>query len=527
MLKMNPQPARGLRPHRARLDRRVAITVAIGALIAPSLEAVAAGSAACAALASTSIPNTTVTSVTYATTASGAGYCQVNATVAPEHDVQVRLPDLWKQRYVQNGGAGFDGAVPNAATATGAGGRDLMADGFVVTADNGGHRASLHPGASFASDRALSLSYATAKIYDTNMVAKALMQGYYGGQPTHRYFAGCSNGGKNASVAAANFADYFDGIIGNAGVWGHASDHVLGSDMPGLTSKWSQSVQVGALTAAKGANLQARTVEACDGLDGVLDGVIGYPQACPFKRIAESLRCAGAENGTCLTADDIAKVDAHTSDLVLNGRVIGAAWSPTANLSQVAGTALPAGFLSLAFRSATPIDPLTYDIPKQFTDVAAVLDGVYSMTGSLGGILQYLGRDKKLILFHGWDDTTVPAFNSVNFYEAVLAVDNKARRDAKDNMRVYMAPGVGHCQGGQGADSQELLYVMAKWVEGRAEPGSAANPVLAWKQAPGAPADISGASFTRPLCPYPQHAQYVGGRRGNPASAADYACKRD
>ena len=82
-------------------------------------------------------------------------------------------------------------------------------------------------------------------------------------------FHGMLERGKNASVAASNFADYFDGIIGGDGVWGHASDHVGGSDMPGLTSKWAQTVQLGSITPAQGAALQAAVVQACDGLDGL------------------------------------------------------------------------------------------------------------------------------------------------------------------------------------------------------------------------------------------------------------------
>src|SRR4029450_6648660 len=69
----------------------------------------AAGAADCAALQGVVVANTTITSATYVTPTTGASYCQVNATVAPEHDVQVRLPDIWKSRIVQNGGGGFDG----------------------------------------------------------------------------------------------------------------------------------------------------------------------------------------------------------------------------------------------------------------------------------------------------------------------------------------------------------------------------------------------------------------------------------
>ena len=90
------------------------------------------------------IPNTTVTGAVYVTSPSG-NYCQVNATVVPEHDVQINLPDNWKSRYLQTGGGGFDGQVPRAGSPFAAAGNDLVANGYVVTADNGGHRGSLHP----------------------------------------------------------------------------------------------------------------------------------------------------------------------------------------------------------------------------------------------------------------------------------------------------------------------------------------------------------------------------------------------
>jgi feruloyl esterase len=429
----------------------------------------------------------------------------------------VRLPDVWKQRYVQYGGGGFDGSIPNLSGGFGTKGKDPVTNGYVVAADNGGHRASDYPGPSFAVDRALTLSYATTKIFDTHMVAEALTQAYYGKLARYSYFTGCSNGGKNASVAAANFGQYFDGIIGGDGVWGHAGDNVGGSDMAGLTSKWSQSVQVGALPAAKGAALYNAIVAACDSLDGVADGIVSNPSACPFGGIVSSLRCTGADDGSCLTDADIAKVNAHTSPLTLGGRVIGAPWAATANLANVAGPGLAAGFLAMAFRSPTPVDPNTYNIPAQFDDVAAVLDGVYSMTGNLKGTTDYLDHGGKLILFHGWEDTTVPSYVSVNFFHALQATD----RQGSANTRLFMGPGVQHCQNGPGPDSFDMLSVMANWVEHNAEPGSPSNPVIAWKAGTGSP-DISGATFTRPLCPYPRYPRYV---KGNPSDAGSYSCK--
>ncbi|MCK9686115.1 tannase/feruloyl esterase family alpha/beta hydrolase [Scleromatobacter humisilvae] len=491
------------------------------------LQAMAApGAATCVALKATPIANTTVTSATYVTAATG-NYCLVGATVAPQHDVQVVLPDNWKSRYLQSGGGGFDGNVPDAAAmaaggAFAAAGDNLVANGYVVTADNGGHRGSQYPGASFAVDRGLTLSYASGKIFDTHLVATALMLQYYGHEARYNYFSGCSNGGKNASVAASNFPDYFDAIIGGDGVWGQARDPVGGSDMAGLTSKWAQTVQLGSITPAQGAALHAAVVNACDGLDGVKDGIVANIQACNIERVAERMRCSAGASGACLSDADFAKVTGYITPLKLDGRVIGAPWSGATDLSLVGASSfgLGSGFLAMAMRTPAPVNPATFDIPRQFADVAAVLDGVYGMTGDLYGIERYLKRGKKLILFHGWEDPVVPSYVSVDFFKALT----RAEGEASDNVRLYMDPAVAHCGGGNGADSTDLVAVAAKWVEQNEEPGSYRNPTVAWKRAgASAPADVSGASFTRPLCPYPSYAHYVG--RGDVDAAANYVCR--
>ena len=507
--------------------RRAARAIAAIAMSSMALHAAAApGAAACSALKTLAIPNTTITAATHAGSP-GGNYCLVSATVAPEHDVQVLLPDNWKSRYLQTGGSGFDGNVPDAAAlATGgafaAAGNDLVANGYVVTADNGGHRGSAHPGASFAVDRGLTLSYASGKIFDTHLVATALMQTYYGRSARHNYFSGCSNGGKNASVAAAKYADWFDAVIGGDGVWGQARDPVGGSDMAGLTAKWAQTVQLGAITQAQGDALHAAVVQACDGLDGVRDGIVGNVEACNIPAIVQRMRCAGGASGACLSDADVARVTGYIRPLTMDNHVVGAPWSGTTNLAAVGSSSfgLGSGFLAMAFRSAAPIDPATLDIAHQFADVAAAFDGVYGMTGDLAGVVRYLQRGKKLLLFHGWEDPVVPSYVSVDFFRALARADDDAARGS----RLYMAPGVGHCGGGNGADSIDLVTVATRWVEQGLEPGSYRNPVDAWKRAAGSgAADIRGAAFTRPLCPYPAYAQYTG--RGDADSAANYACR--
>ena len=197
----------------------------------------------CTGLAWLQIPNTTITSVTTVTApATAPAYCNVLATVAPQTDIQVQLPDKWKGRYLHLGGGGLDGTIAKNAPASY--NVNLLAEGYAIGASNGGHRAAQFPGPSFAGDQQLVLGYAYTAIGDTDTVARALIQAYYGKPAGHRYFDGCSNGGKNASVAASRFRNDYDGVIAGDGVWGHADEHVGGGDMAGLTAVWARVVNV-------------------------------------------------------------------------------------------------------------------------------------------------------------------------------------------------------------------------------------------------------------------------------------------
>lgn len=507
--------------------RLSSVFFAIAALGAAGGNAFAApGAAACAALKNVAIPNTTITKAEYVAT-TPSHYCEIEATVAPQHDVRIRLPDQWARRYVQWGGGGFDGDI----TPLDMPGRQMTVgivpteQGFAVAASNGGHRASQYPGASFAADRTLTLSYSVAKIWDTDLVARTLLKNYYGQPARYNYFVGCSNGGKNASVAASNYMDHYDGIVGQAGVYGHADDHVGGADMPGLTAKWVQTVKVGALPLEKGDALYARTVATCDAMDGLKDGIVSNPEACPFRQIARSMRCSAGSTGTCLTDAEIAQVDTHGANLEHQGNVVGPRWSRAANLAHFEFVLpLASGFLSMAQRVATPVDPLTFDFPEDFLSLKTVLDDLYSMSGDLDGILKYLAKDKKLLLWHGWEDTVVPPYSSVNFYERLR--DAAAPHGSSRNARLYMSPGTGHCGDGAGANVSALLYVISRWVENNAEPGSPANPIVAWHRPNNdntGPQGIESATFTRPLCAYPSYPHYSG--RGDPNAAASFQCR--
>jgi len=122
----------------------------------------------------------------------------------------------------------------------------------------------------------------------------------------------------------------------------------------------------------------------------------------------------------------------------------------------------------------------------------------------------FFDRGGKLLQYHGWSDPQISPMNSVAYHQSVVerlgsAVDN--------SYRLFMIPGMGHCGGGEGTASFDMVSALEKWVDGKKAPAS----ILASRVRNGK------VDRTRPLCPFPQVAVYQG--RGSADDAASFTCK--
>jgi len=471
-----------------------------------------AGQSECDGLAALTILNTEITSTTYVPAAPGLpGYCEVRATVMHETDVAVRLPDNWLGRYLHLGGGGFDGVIPSLDVTVPLTPRNPIQDGFVVVASNGGHRGANNLDSSFSADRGLTLGYAAGAIYDSDVVGAALVEAYYGEAARYKYFIGCSNGGKNASHAAGTFSDFYDGVIAAAGVYGHCMDEMGGTSMSEMTAKWAQVANTFPISQPKGQIVFSALLEKCDALDGLEDGIIANPERCKFD--PAELRCTGTSTDSCLTDEEIEAINIMRSDLKdAGGQVIGAPFA-IGDFSQAKLSAglLGGGFLAMTFGTEMPYPTSDFDLERDFPNVKAVLDGVYSMNASLPRMSNYLRKGGKLILWHGWEDMVVMPYVSPRTYQAL---QESSGHKGSRNVRLYMLPGVGHCVGGSGADTADLLGAMTLWVEKGTPPD---NRLTAAKIGPD-----GSTLLTRPLCEYPEIPVY---KRGNPNDASSFKCQ--
>lgn len=272
-----------------------------------------------------------------------------------------------------------------------------------------------------------------------------------------------------------------------------------------VSSLWSGNATMNdpasRIPAPKFALLQKAALAACDASDAVQDGIITNPAACHFDPAV--LQCKDADSPDCLTAPQVAAVRAiyagprnsRTGRQIYPGFSVGS----EAQLPVVALGQEPFPVAMTFFRSPIFNDPswnfrsfdYDHDVDRALAFGSAAIDVPPT------GLDRFFSQSRKLLLSHGWSDGLIPPQSTVNFYEALRK--DIGNRKARDGVRLFMVPGMGHCAGGSGPSNIDYLGAIDNWVEtGKApEQLTASNP-------PGAPAR------TRPLCAYPKVAKYSG-----------------
>jgi feruloyl esterase len=118
-------------------------------------------------------------------------------------------------------------------------------------------------------------------------------------------------------------------------------------------------------------------------------------------------------------------------------------------------------------------------------------------------------RGGKILMYFGWADPALNPLMGVEYYEQVA---QRMGAGTGGFFRLFMVPGMFHCNGGVGADTFDKLGPLAGWVErGTAPDAIPASRVVGGK-----------VVRTRPLCAYPEVARYKGS--GSTDDAANFAC---
>jgi len=508
-------------------------------------------------------PITNVTATWYPAAAPMPEYCDVRGRMFPEIDFRVLLPSAWQGRSLHVGGGAWDGSIPsNPSNTTWA---NVLTLGYAGSASNGGHNSSPLSGTFglkdpyfqqmlYPTDPAKTNPYSCQKIVDfgnralteTPLVARKIIQQYYGQLPNHYYYSGASTGGREGLVEAQKNYNLFDGLY---------IAYPTGGHIPVCTRGLWDSVQGAGLNAVfstKAIALQSAVYGKCDGVDGLVDGVIDDPRNCNFDHLTDLPACPNDQDAAgCFTLaqrqalQEIYRGPHNSNGEIYVGTPLSAEYltDPANPASSGFGAALLDALMFDLFRYIVfdPPKGPTWDMMtfNWETDPQVIKNSTctqcygsncktYKLTDELdavtfspdvapnmGGFAPLKNKGGKIIHYGGWADGLVSSLTSVKLYESVLA--SMGDTETKSFWKLYMVPGMGHGTPGVGGPQtwNDGMGALVNWVENNVEPGAligtrAANAAWGWPVR------------TRPLCPYPGVARYLG--TGSIDDAANFTC---
>jgi feruloyl esterase len=107
----------------------------------------------------------------------------------------------------------------------------------------------------------------------------------------------------------------------------------------------------------------------------------------------------------------------------------------------------------------------------------------------------------------------------VDYYEITTTTMGGPEK-TKDFYRLFMVPGMNHCQGGIGAHAIDYLTALEDWVERGVAPEVLIGANTGARGGASFPLDPAAIKFTRPHFAYPAVARYKGG--GDPNDSANF-----
>jgi len=308
-------------------------------------------------------------------------------------------------------------------------------------------------------------------------------------------------------MEAQRYPEDFDGIIAGAPAINRTFHSIWWMSVAAAALKDKESL----IPPAKLDALSKAVLNTCDARDGLKDGLLADPRQCRFD--PSTLLCRAGDAQDCLTSPQVETVKkiygplkTKTSDVVFPGMEPGSErfWR------FLIGGPEPPNMVLNGFKYVIHEDPTwdwrTFDVNREL----ALNEKFVPFDAINPDIRAFKDRGGKLLIYHGWSDNLIPPENSINYYSSVLA---KMGSRQSDWLRLFMVPGMYHCNGGPGPNQMNWIGALERWRESGIAPD----------QITGAHVTNNGVDMTRPVCPYPQVARYKG--IGSTNDAMNFDCK--
>ncbi|KAK7050668.1 carboxylic ester hydrolase [Favolaschia claudopus] len=486
------------------------------------------------------LENTTILEVSYIaapTNVSAAGSCQssapvtyaplcrvyfvVNTTEASAVHAEAWLPDTWYGRFLGLGNGGYHGCIDYIDLDYG-----TSLHFASVSSDNGLDTPfSARP---FLNHPEVINDFASRAVHVEALIGKQIVSAYYGVSPESKipsYFLGCSTGGRQGTQAALKYPEDFDGIL--AGAPGTDFNHLIG--WQGMLSRFVGATVPPDLNLNPVANdtspkylprelwgaVSEEILRQCDGLDGIVDGIIADPDECDFD--PSVLRCTEERATDCLTAPrERALRNIYSPLYGLDGELMFPRYAPGAEADPAAVNIFGGSFWILAseWEKYAILNVTEHDFTHFGLKDIALWDkinpgGIATWDGNL---MEFRDRGGKFLTYHGTRDQLISPTQSKRFYSLLSSTLNQSSSSLDDFYRLFFIPGMAHCAGGLGQSSigqgthegtnlvndssHNALLALVDWVEG----GKAPEVIIG----------VDGEGKERVHCKWPERSRFDG-----------------
>jgi feruloyl esterase len=491
--------------------------------------------APCESLQALSLPNTTITLTqsvaagSFSSPSAGRGvlppaevfsqlpaFCRVAATLRPSNDSDIKI-EVWLPLANWNGkfqGVGNGGLAGFITFTAGNGGlergmAEALKRGYATASTDTGHTGDTAEPLLDHPEKLVDFAYRA--VHEMTVTAKAIIRAFYDSNPTLSYWNGCSTGGRQGLISAQRFPGDYDGIIAGAPpisqtrlvTWStHVGQQVLKDPRSAIPS-------------SKFPMIHRAVVNACDAVDGNMDGLIDAPRRCRFD--FKTIECKADDSASCLTAAQVESartitnpvVHPKTGETIFPGLALGTELGWGLRIGGTTPQRFGTDYFKYIFHKDSNWDWRTFELE---TAVAIADRADFRMLNATDPDLRrFQQQGGKLLMFHGWSDANFSAQSTIDYYESVHKVVGSER--IGDWARLFLAPGMGHCGGGGGPNAFDPMAALEQWVEQGRAPGS----IIATHSTDGK------VDRTRPLCPYPQVAKYNG--TGSLDEAGSFTCR--
>ena len=507
---------------------RPTILLKSGFLLASIVPAMAAS---CESLASYSLPAATITSAAVVDAGKflppapprGVGpfggpapvvkdlpaFCRVTATLKPSLDSDIKVEFWmpvanWNGRLQPTAGGVFLGMISYANMA------DILRTGTATATSDNGHEGG---SASFALGHPEKLrDFADRSGHETLADAKLLIAAFYGKRPSLSLMNECGGGGRTAITEVQRYPEDLD-IAMVGGLDTDSTHHTFGQMWV-----WQATHNDAAsyIPPDKYSVLNKAALDACDGKDGAKDGLIQDPAKCHFD--PGVVECKNGDGPGCLTKPQVEAArkiyspvkNSRTGEYLLGPLMPGSelGWGTMAG-------AQPFPYSVEFFRYLVFKDPnwdyksrpvnFDSDVLEANTAENRIIDA------NDPDLSRFVARRGKLLLVGGWNDAAIAPSTNYDYYNAVV---RKMGGKAKNSVRLFMVPGMGHCPGGNGASAFDIdtLSMLNRWRDS----GKAPDETIAQHKTNGQP------DRKVLVCAYPKIALYKGS--GSIDDPSNFSC---